>query len=358
MKGETAIPPVSMTGILADKGMKCLVCGYENPDGNRFCSNCGVKLAAPETSDSSESFSGILNDFSARSSEISGHDPEMNGEEQWFYLDDGSSNGPFRRESMLELYRSGFINTKTLVKSDRMLSWVPILESTLGEEIMHIQPEVQPASKKEEPNQYWYYADHSSRFGPFTDQEMLDLLENGRINGSTYIWKEGMSDWTLLRDTPLRAWIRETDHADTAEYDRFSGRDEYAYRNQRPVYRTVPVVRSSIAVNLLLSIVTCGIYYFIWIYHVAQDVNNLAAAQNKPQGPSPALALILSVLSCGLFQLYFYYKDAKVLASLDYPNYRPEDDSLVCLLLALFGLPIISLSLLQGVLNNIADYGS
>ena len=44
----------------------------------------------------------------------------------------------------------------------------------------------------------WYYAIESEKHGPFDDSAFDALIENGTISSSTYVWKDGMSDWAPL----------------------------------------------------------------------------------------------------------------------------------------------------------------
>lgn len=41
----------------------------------------------------------------------------------------------------------------------------------------------------------WYYADSGQQIGPYSEHEILALLEHGKITPQTAVWKNGMSDW-------------------------------------------------------------------------------------------------------------------------------------------------------------------
>jgi len=44
----------------------------------------------------------------------------------------------------------------------------------------------------------WYYHSGGQQQGPVSDAELDNLLQSGRINHSTPVWREGMADWQPL----------------------------------------------------------------------------------------------------------------------------------------------------------------
>lgn len=44
----------------------------------------------------------------------------------------------------------------------------------------------------------WYYADGDQQRGPYTDEEMLDLLSTGRVALTQLVWRQGMAQWAPL----------------------------------------------------------------------------------------------------------------------------------------------------------------
>ncbi len=43
----------------------------------------------------------------------------------------------------------------------------------------------------------WYYVGHFGQLGPLTLTQMQELAMDGVILADTYVWKTGMSDWTV-----------------------------------------------------------------------------------------------------------------------------------------------------------------
>lgn len=65
------------------------------------------------------------------------------------------------------------------------------------------------------------------------------------------------------------------------------------------------IKRRDFWVILLLSIVTCGIYSYIYIYQMTKDLN--AMAGNDDKYIDPAIAVLLSIVTCGIYTFWWYY---------------------------------------------------
>ena len=98
---------------------------------------------------------------------------------------------------------------------------------------------------------------------------------------------------------------------------------------------------------ILLSIVTCGIYYVIVWVQIFSDIN-YASKEND----TAITDLLLSIITCGLWGIYCFWKYSKKLYAIG-----GEDNSLITVLLAVFKFPLISLCILQSTMNNLIDRG-
>lgn len=47
----------------------------------------------------------------------------------------------------------------------------------------------------------WYYVGHYGQLGPLTFEQVSELTRDGVISADTYVWKAGMGDWRMARDT-------------------------------------------------------------------------------------------------------------------------------------------------------------
>ncbi|MBO5355856.1 MAG: DUF4234 domain-containing protein [Clostridia bacterium] len=62
----------------------------------------------------------------------------------------------------------------------------------------------------------------------------------------------------------------------------------------------------SLLIYILLSIVTCGIYNWIFIHELASDVNEMCREDGKTtQGL--LMFLLLSLVTCGFYAIYWWY---------------------------------------------------
>lgn len=67
----------------------------------------------------------------------------------------------------------------------------------------------------------------------------------------------------------------------------------------------------------LLTIVTCGIYGYWYIYQMAQDANVLCAEDGE-ETPGLAIYILLSIVTCGIYSYYWQYKLANRLQNNGY----------------------------------------
>jgi hypothetical protein len=107
----------------------------------------------------------------------------------------------------------------------------------------------------------------------------------------------------------------------------------------------------SIALYIVLSIVTCGIFAIYWYYTIATDLYNT----NNNLSTSPGITLLLYIVTCGIYGIYVYYKWGQALGAVCADKGIPgEDRSILYLVLAIFGLSIINMALIQSDINQLA----
>jgi len=106
---------------------------------------------------------------------------------------------------------------------------------------------------------------------------------------------------------------------------------------------------------VLFTFLTCGIYGWYWIYTVITEIKNSLGREDI----NPAMELILGIVTCGIYMIYIFYKYPQLMLEMQDRAGRPRNDiSMTSLLLAIFGLGIISIAIMQGELNNIWDAAS
>ncbi len=115
------------------------------------------------------------------------------------------------------------------------------------------------------------------------------------------------------------------------------------------------IQKRNIAVCIILTIVTCGIYSLYWLYKMAEDVN---AIRQDPNAASPGMVLVLSIITCDIYLLFWLYKAGETIDNtLASQGRQPGSKGILYLLLAIFGLSIVSFGLLQNDINDQADMG-
>lgn len=109
----------------------------------------------------------------------------------------------------------------------------------------------------------------------------------------------------------------------------------------------------SIAVGIILTLITCGIYGLVWQYKQMSALNSFLGRQEYSFG----LWLVVSIVTCGVFAMYYEYKMALGINEIKEMHQRRIDSNLplICLLLSLFALGIVSLAIQQSEINQLCN---
>lgn len=111
------------------------------------------------------------------------------------------------------------------------------------------------------------------------------------------------------------------------------------------------IKEKNIAVQIILSILTCGIYGIYWFITLTDD----AGRANNDAEFSGGKAFVFTLLTCGIYGIYWNYKIGKEMyeANQKY-GINASDNSVLYLILSLFGFSIITYCLVQNELNVLA----
>lgn len=113
-----------------------------------------------------------------------------------------------------------------------------------------------------------------------------------------------------------------------------------------------PIEKKNIALCIVFSIITCGIYSWYWLYCLAEDVN---IAADRQDGPSGGFVLLFTIITCSIYQWYWLYKSGDLLEQGRASRGKPQGYlSILYLLLGLFGVGLIAFALMQSELNDYA----
>lgn len=83
--------------------------------------------------------------------------------------------------------------------------------------------------------------------------------------------------------------------------------NNYEYQNQtqiKPAFRLK--TDRSLLMYIILSLVTCGVYSYYFIYTMARDVNEVCAGDGKNTGGLLSF-ILLSFITCGIYAVYWEY---------------------------------------------------
>lgn len=114
----------------------------------------------------------------------------------------------------------------------------------------------------------------------------------------------------------------------------------------------VMIERRNIAVCIVLTLVTCGIYGIYWIVCLTNDVNTVSGDVN---GTSGGMVVVLTIVTCGIYGIYWAYKQGEKLDFTKNNRGIPSSNSgVLYLILQIFGFGIIAYALMQNELNKLA----
>lgn len=111
------------------------------------------------------------------------------------------------------------------------------------------------------------------------------------------------------------------------------------------------VKERNIALCIIFSIITCGIYGIYWFVTLTDDTNAISGEA----GTSGILAFVLTVITCGIYGLYWAYKcGEKIDKAHQDRGEAASNGGVLYLILYIFG-GIIAYALIQNEVNKFAN---
>lgn len=108
--------------------------------------------------------------------------------------------------------------------------------------------------------------------------------------------------------------------------------------------------QKNIAVCIILTLFTCGIYGIVWFFNLTDETASL----NEDPSFSGINAFLFTLLTCGIYNIYWSYKMGKELYEAKLKRNIPTtDQSVLYLILSLFGLGIVNYCLMQNDINEL-----
>ena len=115
--------------------------------------------------------------------------------------------------------------------------------------------------------------------------------------------------------------------------------------NYTPVYSGI--APRNIAIAIILSLVTCGIYSIYWFIKLNDEVNTLA---NDSDAPSGIIALLLTLVTCGIYAFFWSYKMGEKCDKIK--GNAGGSSAVLYLILTFVGLGIVTYCLIQDTINK------
>ena len=106
----------------------------------------------------------------------------------------------------------------------------------------------------------------------------------------------------------------------------------------------------NIAVCIILSLVTCGIYGLYWMYCLVEETKIMTGDE---EGASGVMVIILSIVTCSIYLWYWMFTTGKKMDDLSVREGNASGNfSVLFLILAICGLSIVNYALIQNEINK------
>lgn len=118
------------------------------------------------------------------------------------------------------------------------------------------------------------------------------------------------------------------------------------------------IKKREIALCIIFSIITCGIYMYYWMYKINNEINIITDNQEDTSG---ALVVVFSIITCGIYSIYWAYSIGKKL-DIYYEknnNHQKSDNAILFLILLIANyvtcgiLSFICYSIMQDHINKL-----
>lgn len=101
----------------------------------------------------------------------------------------------------------------------------------------------------------------------------------------------------------------------------------------------------NIALCIIFSIITFGIYGIYWFICLTNEMN--MATPDDTYQTSGGMAFLFSVLTCGIYSFYWNYRMGQKIDSV-----KNGSNAVLFLILSIFGLEIVNFCIAQSFIND------
>ncbi len=107
--------------------------------------------------------------------------------------------------------------------------------------------------------------------------------------------------------------------------------------------------KKNIAVCIILSFLTCGIYSIIWFIDLVNNLNTLS----KKDGLSGGMVCLLTIITCGIYGIIWAYKAGETVDEIKQTrNMAASNSGIMYLILYLVTGGLVTYAILQNEINN------
>ncbi|RAU99582.1 DUF4234 domain-containing protein [Paenibacillus sp. YN15] len=113
------------------------------------------------------------------------------------------------------------------------------------------------------------------------------------------------------------------------------------------------VEQRGVAVAVILTLITCGIYGIYWFIVLTSDVGKLSGDHEFTGGKH----FLLTLVTCGIWSYVWAFQIGRQVEQAQHQRgWHASDNALIYLILHFFGLQIVTLALVQADVNKMARY--
>lgn len=116
-------------------------------------------------------------------------------------------------------------------------------------------------------------------------------------------------------------------------------------------YAPRPIItKKNIALSIVLSMVTCGIYSLYWLYTLTEETKLLSGDNSMPSG---VMVIIFNLVTCGVYGSYWAYKQGELLENaLVSRGIRASNQGVMFLILCAVGMGPVAYAIMQDHINK------
>lgn len=111
------------------------------------------------------------------------------------------------------------------------------------------------------------------------------------------------------------------------------------------------IEKKNISLYVFLTIITFGIFGLVWLAKITKDVSDYTNDSTM----KPGRAVFYTIITFGIYLIYWYYKvgNSMKIAN-DKKDIKSRDNTILYIILGLFGLGLINFAIIQNELNSVS----